>query len=86
MFNILLTTLDEESHRGRFKSREKRSLRTSKKYLKNFQSIRVIQDFLYRKAKEEGIPVIDNIDFDQTRDKVLEAITDKLVEEIGVKA
>ncbi|ADU96084.1 ATP-cone domain protein [Thermovibrio ammonificans HB-1] len=84
--HILLTTLDEESHRGRFKSREKRSLRTSKKYLKNFQSIRVIQDFLYRKAKEEGIPVIDNIDFDQTRDKVLEAITDKLVEEIGVKA
>ncbi|WP_456436330.1 ATP cone domain-containing protein [Thermovibrio ammonificans] len=84
--HILLTTLDEESHRGRFKSREKRSLRTSKKYLKNFQSIRVIQDFLYRKAKEEGIPVIDNIDFDQTRDRVLEAITDKLVEEIGVKA
>jgi len=83
--HIILTTLDEETHKGRFKSREKRSLRTSKKYLKNFQSIRLIHDFLYKKAKEEGLPVVDNIDFDQTREKVLEVITDKLVEKIGVK-
>jgi 2-phosphoglycerate kinase len=84
--HILLTTLDEEMHRSRFKSREKSSQRTSKKYLKNFKAIRKIQDFLYQKAKECGITLIDNIDFDQTRDRALEAITDKLVELTGVKA
>ncbi|WP_456341799.1 ATP cone domain-containing protein [Thermovibrio sp.] len=84
--HILLTTLDEEMHRSRFKSREKSSQRTSKKYLKNFKAIRKIQDFLYQKAKETKTPVIDNIDFDQTRDRALEVITDRLVELTGVKA
>jgi 2-phosphoglycerate kinase len=81
--HILLTTLDEEMHRSRFKSREKSSHRTSKKYLKNFKAIRKIQDFLYEKAKEEDVIVIDNIDFDQTKDRTLEAITDRLLELTG---
>ncbi|MEO2066297.1 MAG: ATP cone domain-containing protein [Desulfurobacteriaceae bacterium] len=84
--HILLTTLDEEMHKSRFKSRERSSQRTSKKYLKNFKAIRRIQDFLYQKAKETNTPVIENIDFDQTRDKALEVITDRLVELTGVKA
>ncbi|WP_457680651.1 ATP cone domain-containing protein [Thermovibrio sp.] len=84
--HILLTTLDEEMHRSRFKSREKSSQRTSKKYLKNFKAIRKIQEFLYKRAKETETPVIENIDFDQTRDKSLEVITDKLVKLTGVKA
>jgi len=84
--HILLTTLDEEMHKSRFKSREKSSQRTSKKYLKNFKAIREIQEFLYKRAKETGTPVIENIDFDQTRDRALELITDRLVELAGVKA
>ena len=84
--HILLTTLDEEMHKSRFKSREKSSQRTSKKYLKNFKAIREIQNFLYKRAKETGTPVIENIDFDQTRDRALEVITDRLVELAGVKA
>ena len=83
--HVLLTTLDEEIHKSRFRSREKSSQRTSKKYLKHFKSIRIIQDFLYQKAKEKGIPVIDNIDFDDTRKKVLETITGELIEKVGVK-
>jgi len=80
--HIILTTFDEEIHRSRFKSREKMSQRTSKKYLRNFRAIRLIQDFLYRTAHEKGIPVIENIDFDQTREKALEVITDRLIEEV----
>ncbi|TCK04654.1 ATP cone domain-containing protein [Phorcysia thermohydrogeniphila] len=83
--HIILTTFDEEIHRSRFRSREKMSQRTSKKYLRNFGAIRLIQDFLYRTAHEKGIPVIENIDFDQTREKALEVITDKLIEEVGIK-
>ncbi|WP_457567914.1 ATP cone domain-containing protein [Desulfurobacterium sp.] len=79
---ILLTTLDEDIHKSRFKTREKVSQRTSKKYLKNFRSIRLIQDYLYKLAKEEGIPIIDNIDFDQSRQKAIEVITDRLLGEV----
>ncbi|WP_456455658.1 ATP cone domain-containing protein [Thermovibrio sp.] len=84
--HVLLTTLDEEMHRSRFKSREKSSNRIGKKYLKNFKAIRKIQEFLLSSAREKGIPVVENIDFDQTRDEVLKEITDKLVELTGVKA
>ncbi len=84
--HILLTTLDEEMHKSRFRSREKSSNRVGKKYLKNFRAIRKIQDFLLSLAKEKGVPVVENIDFDQTRDEVLKKITDKLVELTGVKA
>ncbi len=82
--HIILTTLDEELHRGRFSSREKVSQRTSKKYLKNFRAIRKIQDFLYRKAKESNVPVVENIDFDETRKRVLDIITEKLLQEVEV--
>jgi len=84
--HILLTTLDEEMHKSRFTSREKSSQRTSKKYLKNFKAIREIQSFLIKRAKESSTPLIENIDFDQTRDRALEVITDTLVKLTGVKA
>ncbi|SMO54095.1 2-phosphoglycerate kinase [Balnearium lithotrophicum] len=82
--HIILSTLDEEIHKGRFKSREKSSQRTSKKYLKNFKAIRKIQEFLYEKAKEKNIPVVENIDFDETRNRVLNVVTERLLEEIEV--
>jgi len=82
--HIILSTFDEEIHKGRFKSREKSSQRTSKKYLRNFKSIRKIQDFIYQKAKEKGITVIENIDFDETRNRALQTITQKLLEEVDL--
>ena len=81
---ILLTTLDEEIHKSRFYSREKKSPRSSKKYLRNFRAIRIIQDFLYHLAKENGTPIVENIDFDETRDRVLQIITDSLIKQVGV--
>ena len=82
--HIILTTLDEELHRGRFSSREKSSQRTSKKYLKNFKAIRKIQDFIYQKAKEKDVPVVENIDFDETRKRALDIITEQLLKEVEV--
>lgn len=81
---LILTTLDEEIHKSRFKSREKTSQRTSKKYLRNFKSIRLIQDYLYRTATERDIPVVENIGFDQTRERAIEMITNRLVKRVGV--
>ncbi len=85
VIHLILTTLDEEIHKSRFKSRERISQRTSKRYLRNFKAIRLIQDYLYKTATEKAIPIVENIDFDQTREKAIEIITDKLIEEVGVK-
>ena len=82
--HIILTTLDEDIHKGRFKTREKLTQRTSKRYLKNFRAIRTIQDYIYRTAKSEGNPIIENIDFDQTRQRAIEVITDMLIKEVGI--
>ena len=83
--HLILTTLDEEIHKSRFKSRERISQRTSKRYLRNFKAIRLIQDYLYKTATEKNISIVENIDFDQTREKAIEIITDKLIEEVGVR-
>jgi 2-phosphoglycerate kinase len=80
MVHIVLTTLDKEMHRSRFTTREKLSQRASRRYLKNFKAIRFIQTYIYKLAKEKGTPVVENIDFDQTRDRALEIITDELIE------
>ncbi|MEO2069303.1 MAG: ATP cone domain-containing protein [Desulfurobacteriaceae bacterium] len=85
IIHLILTTLDEEIHKSRFRTREKTSQRTSKKYLRNFKAIRLIQDFLYKTALEKNIPVIENIDFDETREKAIEIITSQLIKEVGVK-
>ncbi|ADY72747.1 ATP-cone domain protein [Desulfurobacterium thermolithotrophum DSM 11699] len=85
VIHLILTTLDEEIHKSRFKSREKVSQRTSKKYLRNFKAIRLIQDYLYKTAAEKNIPIVENIDFDQTREKAIEIITEKMIREVGVK-
>ncbi len=82
MVQVLLTTLDEDMHKGRFKTREKLSQRTSRKYLKNFKAIRAIQSYIYELAKREAVPIIDNVDFDQTRQKAVEIITDRLLKEV----
>jgi 2-phosphoglycerate kinase len=85
MVHIMLTTFDEEIHRSRFRSREKMSQRTSRKYLRNFRTIRLIQEYLYRIAVERNVPVVENIDFDETREKALEIITDSLVEKVKLE-
>jgi 2-phosphoglycerate kinase len=82
---IVLTTFDEEMHRSRFLLREEVSKRSSARYLKNFTAIRYIQDFIHTMAKRKGVPVIENIDFDRTRDEVVDVITSSLVNQIKVK-
>ncbi len=84
IIQVLLVTLDEDIHRSRFILREKKSQRTSKKYLKNFKAIRLIQDYLYKRGKDANIPIIDNIDFDRAKQEVLKAITDRLLKEVNL--
>lgn len=82
---FFVSTLDERVHRSRFYYRaEESSRRPTDKYLKNFQSIREIQQYIIDQSVEFGLPVIDSISLDNTISKTLSLITDEVSKYVSV--
>jgi 2-phosphoglycerate kinase len=78
---LVVTTEDEDIHRERFVMRsEQTSTRGAEKYLRNFESIRKIQDFIVLQAHMHDIPVFDNESFDQTVATIVKYLTDMIKE------
>ena len=76
---ITLTVDDEETHKQRFYARcrqpwVKRSL---EHYMENFNTIRKTQDFLIDQANIHHTPVINNVDFRNTIDLMINAIIEQ---------
>lgn len=64
---LLITARDEESLRGRFHSRASgQGRRAADRYVENIEGILEIQRHLIGVAERLGVPVIDNLSFDQT--------------------
>ncbi len=76
---IVLTVSDEELHKMRFYARGRVSNRPTERYLKHFKIIRMINDYMVKTAKENGIPVIENIKISNTVEECLNIITDRLM-------
>ncbi|WP_405304994.1 2-phosphoglycerate kinase [Methanobrevibacter sp.] len=80
--NIIVFTLtvdDEESHKQRFYSRcrqpwVKRSL---ERYMDNFDTIRKTQKFLVEQAKIHDAHIINNVDFNETIDIMVNDVLEK---------
>ncbi len=80
--NVMMFTLiveDEEMHKQRFYTRcrqpwVKRSL---EHYMDNFSTIRKTQNFLIDQANIHHNPIINNVDFRQTIDSMVDEIIDK---------
>ena len=82
---IVIVAKDRETHRARFNQRfEENQERPAEKYLSRFDAIRSIQDYVSSLARDNDIPVIDNVNLDQTIELTLEEITRK-VQELGIK-
>lgn len=56
---LILATLDEETHRGRFLTRGRLGGRRAERYMENFGSIRAIQDFLLQQAENHDVQLLD---------------------------
>ncbi|MFC1614886.1 hypothetical protein ACFL5K_06275, partial [Gemmatimonadota bacterium] len=54
--------------------------RISHKYLKNFDSIRKVQDALIAKARQNEIFTVDNVDFDETVGNIIQFLTRRMGE------
>ena len=74
----LIVVADEEEHSRHFYVRDVDSegLRPIEKYLRALPEIRRIQDYLVARAREEGVPVIENSDREAAVDAVLRLVLD----------
>ena len=82
---IVIVARDFEAHKARFYQRyEENPNRPASKYIKRFESIRGIQDYIADLASQYDVPVIDNVNLDETVEQTLEEITKK-VQELGIR-
>ncbi|MDY7093645.1 MAG: 2,3-bisphosphoglycerate-independent phosphoglycerate mutase [Acidobacteriota bacterium] len=56
---IMLGTLDEETHRGRFLARGRVGGRRAERYMENFGSIRTLHDYILQQAEHHEVPLVD---------------------------
>ncbi|WP_042698937.1 2-phosphoglycerate kinase [Thermococcus sp. PK] len=77
-FMYLITVKNLEALEARFYERARYSLRPAEYYVKNIDNIMRIQEYLIEKAKEHGIPIIENVELEQS----VNAIMNNLMEEI----
>jgi 2-phosphoglycerate kinase len=73
---VLLVVYNEEVHASNFFVRDlaTEGVRPVEKYLQNLGEIRQIQDFLIKRARKSGIPVIENENVDRTVGAVIELV------------
>lgn len=72
LVEALVTVDDEEMHRGHFSLRGRQ--RPSERYLAHFHQIRKLQDYLARKAADEGVAVIENVHVDEALTELMDLI------------
>jgi 2-phosphoglycerate kinase len=82
---VIIMVEDYEAHRARFYQRyEENQDRPPEKYLSRFEAIRNIQDYVSDLARNYDIPVVDNVNLDETVELTLEEITKK-VQQLGIE-
>ncbi len=79
---MIVALKDEAVHRSRFLLRERETgkKRRRERYLRHFQEIRWMQEYLVELAGEAGIPVIPGEDHDKAVEKGLEVLTRRIAE------
>jgi 2-phosphoglycerate kinase len=77
----LLVVEDEDLHRGHFAHRG--PARPAERYLAGFDEIRALQEHLSARAREAGVPVIDNANVDEALTSLMELVLDKVGTEVS---
>ena len=80
---ITLSLMDEKHHRDRFFERGKgNELRKKEPYLYSFENIRIIHEFCTSESENNEIEVVDNEDFDETTNTLMQLIINILQEQV----
>lgn len=81
---ITLSLMNEKHHRDRFMERGKgNELRKKEAYLRSFENIRTIHEFFNMESEKNDIDVIDNEDFDETTNTLMQLIINTLQEQVN---
>jgi 2-phosphoglycerate kinase len=78
LLQMVVAVSDPALHRSHFMVREQETSgrRAIARYLKGFDEIREIQEFILERARAEGTLVVDNVNIDQTVGLVVDALYD----------
>jgi 2-phosphoglycerate kinase len=80
---ITLSLMNEKHHKDRFSERGKgNELRKKEAYLSSFENIRAIHEFFNLECEEKEIEVVDNEDFDETTNTLMQLIINTLQEQV----
>jgi len=79
IITLILTLSSEKMHKERFAARAKITSRPLERYLKHFEIIRKINDYIVKKAHEHNVPVIENISISESVERCLEVITERFI-------
>jgi 2-phosphoglycerate kinase len=80
----VLTIEDETTHAQHFFSRSDGSARPLATYLDHFAEIRRLQQFIVGRAEREDVPVIENVNAEQTTNAVIDLV-DAATARLGVR-
>lgn len=74
--NIVFLSMDsEEAHKERLRRRAEYSSRPLDSYMRDFDKIRRIQNFIVEQGSSRGLPVIDNLDVDKSVEQIIKKVT-----------
>jgi 2-phosphoglycerate kinase len=78
LLQMVIAVSDQNLHRSHFLVREQETSgrRAIARYLKSFDEIRKIQEFILERAQTEGTLVVNNVNIDDTVDTVVDALYD----------
>jgi 2-phosphoglycerate kinase len=80
---ITLSLMNEKHHKDRFLERGKENeLRKKEVYLRSFENIRAIHEFFNLESEDKEIEVVDNENFDETTNTLMQLIINTLQEQV----
>lgn len=82
VFQYILDIPQTDDHIQNFYSREEDSLRDPNRYIKKIEDIRKLQKYIIRRAQQRNVPVIKNVNFENTMRTILEDIVNRLEKEL----
>ncbi|MBU0761582.1 MAG: 2-phosphoglycerate kinase [Candidatus Altiarchaeota archaeon] len=85
VFMFVLDVSDSKEHIERFHRRGKESSRKTSKYVKNFKTIRKIQEYIVEDARKNNIWVIENMNLRNTVNSIADHMREHLVETVKKK-
>ncbi|MDV3104460.1 2-phosphoglycerate kinase [Thermococcus waiotapuensis] len=77
-FMYVITVPSEEYLVSHFYERAQYSARGAERYIENVDRIMAIQDYLVGRAREFGVPVIENVELESTVSAIMEDMMNKL--------